>query len=412
MHSIAIIDIGTTKAVTVITEMDNTGHPRVVGVGKAPCKGLKKGSVVDTKETTQGVVASIRQAEQMANKKIHRVIASVTGAHIEGVNSTGIVPILPPARQITREDVHRVINHSKQIAIDQDKELIMAVPRTFKVDGLDGVSRPYGMNGGRLEVSTLLVTGTTSHLNNLQECIERAQLEVECLVPMAMAAGTGVLSENEMEIGTAVADIGGGTTDIAIFVDGSVAHIRMIPLGSQHATSDISILLKTSIEEAEKLKIQNATCAPEMVMQGEAVEVHQDGNGKARPFDRSVLAQIVEARFREILKLVKDEIETSGLADKIPGGIVFTGAGSKINHLEILTTKIFGDTPTRIGNPKQLHGLGDMIAGPEYAAAVGLVKYGARMKEEQTVTAEEGDWKQVFKKIGSFLSPRAKENIK
>ncbi len=408
MDSIAAIDIGTTKTVTVLADVDGKSDPRVLAVGSAPCKGLKRGTVVDIEETAQSVLASVRKAEQMADKKISHVTVSVTGEHIAGTNTQGIVPIVPPGRTITREDVNRVINHSKQIAMPGDRELIHAIPRSFKIDGQDGVHRPFGMNGERLEVSTHLVSGQATHIQNLERCVNRAQIEVDAVVLSSIASGMAVLSEQEMNSGVAVVDFGGGTSDVAVYVDGSVSHTGVVPIGSMHITNDISKLLKTAVEEAERIKCRDACCNPEEISEEEVVNVMQIGADSARPLSKRVLAEIVEARTKEILNLIKAIIDSSGQFDSLTSGIVFTGGGSQLNGLITIAQSVMREVPVRIGKPRGLSGLSDMIAGPEYATVVGLVKHGIKMREEDSVDSESGDFRKFFGQIKSIFGSKGK----
>jgi cell division protein FtsA len=411
MSSIAAIDIGSTKAVTVIAELDTSGAPRVVAVGQAKCNGLKRGTVVDIEETARAVVESIRKAEQMANRKITDVVVSITGDHLHSKPSKGLVPILNPSRTITREDVHRVINHSKQIVLEGERELILAVPRAFKVDGNDGVSRPIGMSGERLEVSTLLITGLTTHLENLEKCVSRAQVEAENFVPQHLATGLAVASPTEKEMGVAIIDIGGGTTDVAVYTDGSIAFIGMVPIGSRHITSDISILLKTSTDEAERIKLEGGTCLPDSVGERDAIPVEQVGSNQRRPFAKKALAEIVAARTKEILQMVKNEVAGECDIERLGAGAILTGGGSKLAGAQEFAESILG-VPVRVGKPEQLAGLGDMLAGPEYSTAVGLVKYAFKSREDESVAAEAGDWRKLFGSIKSIFAPRSREEIK
>lgn len=408
MDSIAAIDIGTTKAVTVLADVDGKSEPRVLAVGTALCRGLRRGTVVDIEDTAQSVLTSVRRAEQMADRKISHVIVSVTGEHISGTNTQGIVPIVPPGRTITREDVNRVINHSKQIALPGDRELIHAIPRSFKVDGQDGVHRPFGMNGERLEVSTHLVSGQATHIQNLERCVNRAQIEVDAVVLAPIASGIAVLTDQEMQSGVAVVDFGGGTCDVAVYLDGSVTHTGVVPVGAQHITSDISKLLKTTIDEAERIKCASATCTPSSIQEGDAVNVMQIGAESARPLSRTVLSEIVEARTKEILTMVRAIVESSGFFDSLTSGIVITGGGSQLEGISKLAEGMYGGLPVRLGRPIGLSGLSDMISGPEFATVVGLVKHGLKMREVDSVDSESGDFRKFFGQIKSIFGSKAK----
>lgn len=410
MSSIAAIDIGSTKAVTVIADVDSSDGIRIVAVGTAQCNGLKKGTVVDIEDTAQSVVNSVRKAEQMANRKISSVTVGITGEHIESVASKGLVPILNPSRTISREDVHRVINHSKQIALETDRELILAVPRSFKVDGNDGVTRPIGMSGERLEVDTLLITGLASHLENLERCVNRAQIEIEQIVPQQVATGMAVADKQEQELGVAVIDIGGGNTDVAVYFEGSIAHVGMVPLGSMHITSDISVLLKTAIQEADRLKLEGATCGYESIPENEPVDVQQVGSPGRRPFPRRILGEMVAARAKEILCFARSIIEDCAPFDKLTGGIIITGGGSRLKGLAPFAEKLFPETPVRLGAPSKIAGLGDMLASPEYSTAAGLIRYALRTRQDESVGAETGDWRKIFGKLGSIFGAKQRED--
>ncbi len=413
MDSIATVDIGSTKTITVIADLDERMVARVVAVGSAPCSGLKGGSVVDLEDTAQSVVQSVRRAEQMANRKIAEVMISVTGEHISGANTKGLVPIVPPGRQITREDVNRVIEHSKQIPIADDRGLIHAIPRVFTVDGQDGVMRPFGMSGERLEVSTFLVSGQLNHIENLERCVNRAQIEVEGVVHSPIASGLAVLNKNEMDAGTVVLDIGGGTTDIAVFVGGSIAYTHVLKVGAMHVTSDLSKLLRTTLEEAERIKREHGTCDPEAVSREASVPILRIGEEKPMHCKLCVIAEIVEARMRETLTMAQQAVESSGFIGQIAGGYVFTGGGANLTGLTSLANRVLGDVPVRAAAPARLGGLSDMIAGPEHATVVGLVKYSQRMREEETVTAEAGKvrkwWDKITDKIGVGQTQKTQE---
>jgi cell division protein FtsA len=407
-EAIAAIDIGTSKCVTVIADVDTRLVTRVVAVGSVPCVGLRRGTVVDIEDVAASVVSSVRRAEQMANRKIGRVVISVTGEHMVGRNSQGIVPIVPAGRTITREDVNRVINHSKTISLPNDAELIQAIPRNFKIDGQDGVHRPIGMSGERLEVSTHLISGQVSHIQNLERCIHRAQIEIESVVHSPLASGVATATKDEMQSGVVVVDIGGGTTDVAIFTDGSIESTAVVPIGSSHVTADVSKLLKTPLDEAERLKIQSGACDPEAIDSKEVANVVQAGHYEPRPMSRRVLAEIVRARMREILTMALGDAIHAGTIERLGGGIVLTGGGARITGIQSLAESIAPGVPARVGSPVTLGGLSDMISGPEHSTAVGLVKYGLKMREDESVTAESRDWREMFSGIAGIFGGKAK----
>lgn len=408
MQSFSAIDIGSTKTVSVIADFDERSGTRVVAVGLSACNGIKKGKVVDIDQTANSVVNSVRQCEQMAGRKISGVIVSVSGEHIIGQNSRGIIPIVPSGRIITREDVNRVINHSKQIALPADRELIHALPRSFRVDGQDGIHRPFGMSGERLEVSTHLVSAQINQIQNLERCVNRAQIEVDYVVFSPVASALSTLTQEEISSGVLLLDIGGGTTDIALYINGALEMTAVVPIGSKHVTSDISQLLKTTIDGAENLKINQGLCIPDDIEDEEMVYVEQVGQQQEKPFPKKVFAEIIHARVNELFKLIKQTVSGWGVEQDVISRIVLTGGGSKISGIQKLAEKVFNDTPTRVASPENLGGLSDMIKGPEYATVVGLLKYGIRQREQESVVAESGDWKRFLAPLRGLFSAKGR----
>lgn len=408
MDPICVVDIGGSKAACVIVDCELEGAPRVVGVGNAPCAGTKKGCLVDIDDTARSVVNAVRSAEAMAEHKVTRVITSISGDHLVGQEGRGIIPIVPPGRPITREDVNRVINHSKQIAIPADRELIHAIPKSFRVDGQEGIARPIGMSGERLEVRTYLVSGLSSQVQNIERCFHQIQIEIDHLVVSAVASASAVLSSQEMELGAAAADIGGNVTEVAVYKDGGVARTFVVPIGSAHITSDVSKLLKTSIEEAERLKLTYGGCDHAAVDEKEAIQVLQIGTDKPRAFSRRVFTEIIEARARELLGLVKNGLSEKGLLQNLGSGLVLTGGGSKLQGIARLAGNVMPDTPARIGRPSSLAGLSDMVEGEQFASTVGLIKYGIRVREDEAVAAEAGSIKGIISKLGSLFGSKQK----
>ncbi|MFN8138665.1 MAG: cell division protein FtsA [Fimbriimonadales bacterium] len=408
MDSQNIIDLGSTKTVCIIADFQETGNPRVVGVGVSENRGVKRGTIVDLDATAQSVVSAIRKAETMSDRKVTSVITSVSGDHITGATGKGIIPIVPPGRAISREDVNRVINHSKQVGLPPDRELIHAVPGHYRVDGQDGVVRPIGMSAERLEVSTHLVSGHSAHIQTLERCFDRAQVEIEGLVISQLASCMSVLDNRESEAGVAVLDIGGTHTEIAVMSGGALLHTAIIPIGSTHISSDVSQLLKVSHEEAERLKLTYGGCDVESVTDKETFQVAQVGVDKPRPFSRKVFTEIIDARCRELFTLARRNISEKSLLPALGSGYVLTGGGSKLPGLSQLLATMSGDAAVRVGKPAPLAGLGDMVSGEEFATAVGLVRYGMRAHEDEAVSAEEGNTKGIFSKLGSWLGAKNK----
>ena len=405
MSTFAAIDIGATKVAVVVAEIEDTGGPRLIGFGVSPNSGVKKGHVVDIESAAEAVSNAIRKAERMASRTVRDVTVAISGDAIQSAPSVGLVPILNPSRTITREDVHRVINHSKQTPLAEDRELILTVPRSYRVDGQSGVVKPVGMSGQRLEAETLLVTAPTTQLDNFQKSVRAADAEVESWVPKALASGEAVTSNTDRENGVAVIDIGGDSTDIAVYEKGSVVFLRTLPVGAHNISSDISILLKTTLAEAERLKTGAGSCTP--AGEDEAVYVEQSGTSQRRPFERRVLVEIVTARAKEILGLALDAIEEAVPLSRLHSGIVLTGGGAKLDGLADFTKKLAGNAPVRIGVPEPFPGLGDVLAGPEFATSAGLLRFGVRLRDQEGVAAETGDLRKLFKSFSSIFSAKA-----
>jgi cell division protein FtsA len=406
MSTFAAIDIGATKVAVVVAEIDESGGPRLIGFGVAPNSGVKKGHVIDIDGAAEAVSNAIQKAEQMSSRSIREVTVAISGDAIQSAPSVGLVPILNPSRTITREDVHRVINHSKQTPLPEDRELIIAIPRSYRVDGRSGVIRPVGMSGQRLEAETLLVTAPTSQLDNYHKSVKAADVEVESWVPKALASGEAVTSASDREAGVAVIDIGGDSTDVAVYQEGSVVFLKTLPVGSHNITNDISILLKTTIAEAERLKKDAGTCAESGA--DEAIYVEQ--NGQRRPFERRVLNEIVAARAREILLLALEAVEEAADLRYLRSGLALTGGGAKLSGILDLSRKLTGNVSARIGIPESFPGLGDVLAGPEYATSAGLLRFGVRLRDQEGVAAETGDIRKLFKSFSSIFSGKSRED--
>ena len=406
MSTFAAIDIGATKVAVVVAEIDESGGPRLIGFGVAPNSGVKKGHVVDIEGAAEAVTSAIQKAERMSSRSIRDVTVAISGDAIQSAPSVGLVPILNPSRTITREDVHRVINHSKQTPLPEDRELIIAIPRSYRVDGRAGVVRPVGMSGQRLEAETLLVTAPTSQLDNYQKSVRAAEVEVESWVPKALASGEAVTTQADRDAGVAVIDVGGDSTDVAVYQDGTVVFLKTYPIGAHNITNDLSILLKTTIAEADRLKKDASACNGS----GGDEPVYVEQNGQRRPFERRVLNEIVTARAREILLLALEAVEEAVDLRYLRAGLVLTGGGSKLNGVVDLAKELSGNIPVKVGIPDAFPGLGDVLASPEYATSAGLLRFGARLRDQEGVAAETGDIRKLFKSFSSIFSGKGRED--
>lgn len=374
---IAGLDIGTTKIAALIAEVTDDMRVNIIGVGLAPSKGLRKGTVVDIEQASESIVQAVEQAEHMAGQRIESVFVGITGEHIRSLNSKGMIAVTSPTREISREDVERVMESSRTVVLTPDREIIHAIPRGYIVDGQNGIRHPEGMSGSRLEVETHIIHGSSTFLQNVSKCVHRAQLQINALVVEPIATAEAVLTEAERNLGVALADIGGGTTDVAVFTDGEIYYTGVIPIGGNHVTNDISMGLRTPPEESERVKLQYACALKEMVGDDEVVSHRPMGSNEERKVPARVLAEIVEPRMRELFELVYEEIKRSGAAGMLPGGLVLSGGGSLMRGVADLAREVT-DMPVRVGRPMNIGGLADKVDSPVFATGVGLLLYGLK----------------------------------
>jgi cell division protein FtsA len=370
------LDIGTTKICTVVGEVSENGID-IVGLGVQPSHGLRKGVVINIESTVDSIKKSIKDAELMAGCSIKSVYVGIAGGHIESFNSHGVVAVKD--KEITSSDVRRVIDAAKAVAIPQDREILHVIPQEFIIDEQDGIKEPIGMSGVRLESKVHIVTGSVSAIQNIVKSCQRSGLNVSELILEQIASSEAVLSEDEKELGVALVDIGGGTTDIAIYTQGSLVYTAVLPVGGNHITNDIAVGLRTPQHEAEKIKLKHGIAMASMVSDDETIEVPGVGGRKPRTVQRKMLAQIIEPRMEEMLKLIAQEIEKSGYSNLIASGIVFTGGTCLMEGMIELAEFIF-DMPVKRGLPlfQDMGGLLDMVHSPKYATALGLLQYAAK----------------------------------
>ncbi|GFO68906.1 cell division protein FtsA [Geomonas limicola] len=368
------LDIGTTKICAIVGNLTEDGLD-IVGIGTSPSKGLRKGVVINIESTVASIKKAIEEAELMAGCEIKSVYAGIAGGHIKGFNSQGVIAI--KNREVSPEDVKRVIEAAKAIAIPMDREVIHILPQEFIIDDQDGIREPLGMSGVRLEAKVHIVTGAVASAQNIVKSCNRAGLEVADIVLEQLASSEAVLSADEKELGVALVDIGGGTTDIAIFVDGAIKHTSVLSLGGNHLTNDIAVGLRTPMAEAERIKQKYGCCLSSLVGKDETIEVPSVGGRKPRILSRQLLCEILEPRVEEIFTLVNREIVKSGLEDLIASGVVITGGSTILEGMPELAEQIF-NLPVRRGLPQRIGGLTDVVNSPVYATGVGLVVYGSK----------------------------------
>jgi cell division protein FtsA len=373
------LDIGTTKICAVVGELNPDGID-IVGIGTHASVGLRKGVVVNIESTVDSIKRAIEEAELMAGCEITSVYAGIAGGHIKGFNSHGIVAV--KGNEVTQKDIDRVIDAARAVAIPPDREVIHVLPQEFIVDEQDGIQDPLGMSGVRLEARIHIVTGAVTSAHNLIKCANSAGLDVCDIVLQSLASGESVLNKEERDLGAALIDFGGGTTDLAIFKGKSIKHTSVLSLGGNNLTNDVSVGLRTPMGEAEKIKTKYGTCLSSHIGKDETIEVPGVGGRKPRTLSRQVLAEILEPRVEEIFNLINREVYRAGMEDVITSGIVVTGGSSLLEGVVDIAESIF-DLPTRIGRPMGIRGLIDVVNNPMYATAVGLVLYGAKSQPKR-----------------------------
>ena len=373
------LDIGTSKVVAVVGEIDTDGTIDIVGIGSHPSKGLKKGVVVNIESTVNAIQRAVEEAELMAGCQIHSVYVGIAGNHIRSMNSHGIVAIKD--REVERADIDRVIDAAQAVAIPADQKILHVLPQEYVIDNQGGIKEPLGMSGVRLEAKVHLVTCAETAAQNIEKCVQRCGLEVDAIVLEQLASSYSVITDDERDLGVCMVDIGGGTSDIAIFTEGSIRHTGVIPIAGDQVTSDIAMALRTPTQHAEEIKIRYACALAQLTGPDETIKVPSVGDRPPRDLSRQSLAEVVEPRYDELFTLIQGEIRRSGFEELIPAGVVLTGGTSKMEGVVELPEEIF-HMPVRVGAPQYTRGMHDIIRNPIYATAVGLLLSGAKELHE------------------------------
>jgi cell division protein FtsA len=368
------LDIGTSKVVAIVGEINPEGRLEIIGLGSHGSKGLKKGVVVNIESTVQSIQRAIEEAELMAGCQIQSVYAGIAGSHIRSMGSHGIVAIRD--REVFQPDIDRVIDAAQAVAIPADQKILHILPQEFIIDTQEGVKEPLGMSGVRLEAKVHLVTCAVNAAQNIEKCIKQCGLGVDDIILEQLASSYSVLTEDEKDLGVCMVDIGGGTSDIAIYTEGAIKHTAVIPIAGDQVTNDIAMALRTPTQNAEEIKIKYACALGSLAGENETIKVPSVGEREDRSLSRQALAEVVEPRYEELFTLIQAELRRSGFEDLIPAGFVLTGGASKMEGVVELAEEIF-HMPVSIGKPKNVSGLADIVRNPIYATAVGLLQYGA-----------------------------------
>ena len=388
------LDIGTSKVVAIVGEITPDGGIEVVGIGSHPSKGMKKGVVVNIESTVASIQRAVEEAELMAGCQIHSVYVGIAGSHIRSLNSHGIVAIKD--REVFAADLDRVIDAAQAVAIPADQKVLHILPQEYVIDNQEGIKEPLGMSGVRLEAKVHLVTCAVNAAQNIEKCIRRCGLDVEDIILEQLASSYSVLTEDERELGVCLVDIGGGTSDIAIFTEGSIRHTGVIPIAGDQVTNDIAMALRTPTQHAEEIKIKYACALTQLAGADETIKVPSVGERPPRDLSRQALAEVVEPRYDELFTLVQAELRRSGYEDMVPAGIVLTGGTAKMEGVVELAEEIF-HMPVRVGYPQAVQGLNDIVRNPIYATGVGLLMYGLENQDDGGRPARsggsgEGNW--------------------
>ncbi len=370
---IVALDIGTSKVVAIVGEITAAGEVDIIGIGSHPSRGLKKGVVVNIESTVQSIQRAVEEAELMAGCQIHSVYAGIAGSHIRSLNSHGIVAIRD--KEVTQSDMERVIDAARAVAIPADQKILHVLPQEFVIDTQEGIREPIGMSGVRLEAKVHLVTGAVSAAQNIVKCVRRCGLEVDDIILEQLASSNAVLSDDEKELGVCLVDIGGGTTDIAVFTEGAIRHTAVIPIAGDQVTNDIAVALRTPTQHAEDIKIKYGCALAQLASADETIEVPSVGDRPARRLARQTLADVVEPRYEELFTLVQAELRRSGFEDLCAAGVVLTGGTAKMEGVVDLAEEIF-HMPVRLGVPQGVNGLVDVVRNPIYSTGVGLLLFG------------------------------------
>jgi len=396
------LDIGTSKVVAIVGEFNDGDSIDIIGIGSHPSKGLKKGVVVNIESTVQSIQRAIEEAELMAGCQIHSAYTGIAGSHIRSMNSHGIVAIRD--NEVTPADIERVIDAAKAVAIPADQKILHILPQEFIIDNQEGIREPVGMSGVRLEAKVHMVTGSVSAAQNITKCVRRCGLETDDIILEQLASSFSILTEDEKDLGVCLVDIGGGTTDIAVFTEGAIRHTAVIPIAGDQVTNDIAVALRTPTQYAEDIKVKYACALRQLTNMEDTIEVPGVGDREARRLSRQTLAEVVEPRYEELFTLIQAELRRSGFEDIIAAGIVLTGGSSKMEGLIELAEEVF-HMPVRLGVPQNVSGLADVVRNPIYATGVGLLQYGKQQHLSGYVdTHVAGNFNSIWSRMKSWFN--------
>ena len=395
------LDIGTSKIVAIVAEVMSEGRLEIIGMGSHPSRGLKKGVVVNIETTVNAIQRALEEAELMADCKIREVITGIAGSHIKSFNSRGMVAIKD--KEVAQADVDRVIETARAVSIPMDQQILHILTQEFVIDGQEDVREPLGMAGVRLEVEVHIVAGAVSAAQNIMKCVRRCGLEVRDLILQPLASAMAVLSEDEKDLGVCLVDIGGGTTDIAVFTEGAIRHTAVIPIAGDQITNDIAMALRTPTKDAEDIKVAHGCALRQLASTEESVEVPGVGERSARQLSRQTLAEVIEPRVEELYSLIQAELRRSGFEELLSSGIVLTGGSSIMQGMVELGEEVF-HMPVRLGVPNYAGGLAEVVKSPRYSTGVGLLLAGhAQHKRNQIIKLSTSSFQQILERMKNWF---------
>lgn len=375
---IASLDVGSSKIRTVIALLqDDKKVPNIIGVGVAPSTGMRKGNIIDVDETISNISAALEDAERMSGAPIHHVFVGISGSHVESFDSKGVIAISHAGSEIIEDDINRVLEAAQAVNMPSNRRILRIIPKSFSIDDQRGIKNPVGMIGVRLEVDAHIITGQSTIIKNVEKAVHQAGVDIDDLIPASLASAEAVLSRRQKELGVLVVDVGSGSTSIAVFEEGATLHTASLPVGGESVTNDVAIGLRTSIDTAEKIKIEYGTTAPDEVNDRETIDLSLISKIDNQKVSKKHLAEIIQARYHEIFVMVKDELRSIGRDGMLPAGAILTGAGVKMPGCLDLAREVLG-LPVQIGFPTEVDGVVDKIDDPAYATAIGLVAWGSK----------------------------------
>ena len=375
---IASLDVGSSKIRTVIALLqDDKKVPNIIGVGVAPSTGMRKGNIIDVDETISNISAALEDAERMSGAPIHHVFVGISGSHVESFDSKGVIAISHAGSEIIDDDINRVLEAAQAVNMPSNRRILRIIPKSFSIDDQRGIKNPVGMIGVRLEADAHIITGQSTIIKNVEKAVHQAGVDIDDLIPASLAASEAVLSRRQKELGVLVVDVGSGSTSIAVFEEGATLHTASLPVGGESVTNDCAIGLRTSIDTAEKIKIEYGTTAPDEVNDRETIDLSLISKIDNQKVSKKHLAEIIQARYHEIFVMVKDELRSIGRDGMLPAGAILTGAGVKMPGCLDLAREVLG-LPVQIGFPTEVDGVVDKIDDPAYATAIGLVSWGSK----------------------------------